>query len=202
MLAPDAFSEFPQVLKGIYDPLPETYSEGLRDLVVSMLNKDVSKRPTTNDLLQVLAYRASASVCSIAVKPIRPCRSKATRSSHSLPLLAAPCGSHQGTRLSQRPIFRRPGLEHLAHETPAFSFSPGRGFSPGEGRGGEYPPTDISARDLCGIQGKQCRFDRRYVTSHCIASLKHPGHSPFEYICELNISNLYPRLLRSSIGPR
>jgi len=167
MLAPDAFSEFPQVLKGIYDPLPETYSEGLRDLVVSMLNKDVSKRPTTNDLLQVLAYRASASVCSIAVEPIRPCQSKATRSSHSLPLLAAPCGSHQGTRLSQRPIFRRPGLEHLAHETPAFSFSPGRGFSPGEGRG---VSTDryISQRPVRDPgQAMPIRPQICYIALHC-----------------------------------
>ena len=42
-----------QVLKGMYDPLPETYSEELRSLITSMLNKEVKKRPTANDLLQV-----------------------------------------------------------------------------------------------------------------------------------------------------
>ena len=37
----------------MYDPLPETYSEGLRNLIASMLSKDVIKRPSANDLLQV-----------------------------------------------------------------------------------------------------------------------------------------------------
>ena len=37
----------------MYDPLPETYSEGMRGLIASMLQKEVRKRPTANELLQV-----------------------------------------------------------------------------------------------------------------------------------------------------
>ncbi len=43
----------PQVLKGTYDPLPSEYSEELRSVIGLMLTRDVNKRPTTNDVLQV-----------------------------------------------------------------------------------------------------------------------------------------------------
>lgn len=42
-----------QVLKGTYEPLPDTYSESMREIVYAMLQKDVKKRPNVNELLQV-----------------------------------------------------------------------------------------------------------------------------------------------------
>jgi hypothetical protein len=55
------------VLRGTYDPLPETYSAELRDVVCSMLTKDTRGRPTSHELLQVCA-RAS-SLCLYAGVP-------------------------------------------------------------------------------------------------------------------------------------
>ncbi len=45
----------PQVIRGQYDPLPESYSPALRAVVTSMLSKDVKARPDANQLLGVPA---------------------------------------------------------------------------------------------------------------------------------------------------
>jgi hypothetical protein len=37
----------------MYDPLPESYSVELRTLIQDMLQTEVKKRPTANELLQV-----------------------------------------------------------------------------------------------------------------------------------------------------
>lgn len=44
-----------QVIRGQYDPLPESYSSALRTVVTSMLCKDVKARPDANTLLTVPA---------------------------------------------------------------------------------------------------------------------------------------------------
>eukprot|EP00798_Chlamydomonas_sp_ICE-L_P012432 gene12432-15631_t len=41
-----------RVIRGTYDALPDTYSPELREVINSMLNKSVKKRPCANDILQ------------------------------------------------------------------------------------------------------------------------------------------------------
>lgn len=43
-----------KIVKGIYNPIPAQYSKDLRKLIEVLLKKDVSSRPTVNEILSII----------------------------------------------------------------------------------------------------------------------------------------------------